>query len=128
MSEEGISLTAFKDCDIRGEVETEVNNELAYRLGRAIGSTGEGPKVVLGGDFRASTPDLMKALRRGLVLSGATVYDLGRVSTPSYYFARRKLGIKTGVMVTASHSPPAHNGFKPTLGDLPITPEELEEL
>ena len=128
MSEEGILLTAFKDCDVRGEYGTEVNGTLAYRIGCALGSRSKEPRVVVAGDFRTSTPELMKELTSGLVDSGVVVYDLGQVSTPCYYFARRRLGIKTGVMVTASHSPSIYNGFKPVLGDLPITPEELEEL
>ncbi len=128
MSEEGIPLTAFKDCDVRGEYGTEVNGTLAYRIGRALGSRSKKPRAIVAGDFRISTPELMRELTAGLVESGVVVYDLGQVSTPSYYFARRRLGIETGVMVTASHSPSAYNGFKPVLGDLPITPEELEEL
>jgi phosphomannomutase / phosphoglucomutase len=128
MSAEGIPLTGFKDCDVRGEFGTEVNNVLAYRMGRALSSITKEANVVVGGDFRISTPELMRDLKQGLVDSGAAVYDLGQVSTPCYYFARRRLGIRTGVMVTASHSPSIYNGFKPVIGELPITPEELEEL
>ena len=128
MSAERIPLTGFKECDIRGEFGNEITPELAYRLGRAIGSVTRDPEVVVGGDFRISTPVLMMEIKRGLANSGAVVYDLGQVSTPYYYFARRRLGIKIGVMVTASHSPTVYNGFKPILGDAPITPEELESL
>ena len=128
MSKEAIPLTGFKDCDVRGEFGTEVTPVLAYRVGRAMGSQLKEPVVVVGGDFRTSTAELMEELVRGFVESGAVVYDLGQVSTPCYYFARRKLGIRAGVMVTASHSPSIYNGFKPVLGELPITPEELEEL
>jgi len=128
MQEAGIPLTGFKECDIRGEFRSEVNEALAYRLGRAFGSVAKERRMVLGGDFRTSTPALVGPLKRGLAESGMVVYDLGQVSTPAYYFARRKLGIRPGIMVTASHSPSAYNGFKPILGELPITPEELEEL
>jgi phosphomannomutase/phosphoglucomutase len=82
-------------------------------------------RAVLGGDFRKSTLTLMGELKRGLMDSGVHVIDLGQLSTPGYYFARRHLGIDTGVMVTASHSPAQWNGFKPVLGALPITPEEI---
>ena len=128
MSSEGIPLSGFKECDIRGEYGTEVTPEVAYRLGRAVGSLTKNPSVVIGGDFRVSTPALVKEIERGLVESGALVFDLGQVSTPFYYFARRRLGIESGIMVTASHSPVAYNGFKPILGEIPITPEELEDL
>lgn len=128
MREAGIPLTSFKECDIRGEFRSEVNEGLAYKLGRAFGSIAKERKVVLGGDFRTSTPALTGPLKRGLAESGMVVYDLGQVSTPAYYFARRKLGIRPGIMVTASHSPESYNGFKPVLDELPITPEELEGL
>ena len=128
MRQKGIPLTGFKECDIRGVFGVEITPELAYRLGWAIGSKAVDQKVVVGGDFRKSTPQLLDELKRGLVSSAASVYDLGQLSTPGYYFARRKLGVKAGVMVTASHNPPDYNGFKPVLGDRPITPEEIEEL
>ena len=128
MSAEAIPLTGFKDCDVRGEFGTEVNGTLARRIGRGLATMTRDPRVVVGGDFRTSTPELMAELKGGLVECGALVYDLGQVSTPCYYFARRRLGIETGVMVTASHSTSVYNGFKPVLRDLPITPEELEEL
>lgn len=128
MSAEAIPLTGFKDCDVRGEFGTEVNGTLARRIGRGLATMTRDHRVVVGGDFRTSTPELMAELKGGLVECGALVYDLGQVSTPCYYFARRRLGIETGVMVTASHSPSVYNGFKPVLRDLPITPEELEEL
>lgn len=128
MSQAEIPLAAFRDCDIRGELPLEIVPELTYRLGRAIGTLTPDRRVIVGGDFRLSTPQLLADLKRGLVESGARVLDLGQLSTPAYYFARRHLGIKAGVMVTASHNPPRWNGFKPVLGDYPITPEEIEHL
>ncbi len=122
------SLVAFKECDIRGEYEHEITPDFAYKLGRAIGTVAQDKRAIIGGDFRLSTPLLLDELTRGLVESGTSVVDLGQLSTPVYYFARRRLDIKTGVMVTASHNPPGWNGFKPALGDLPITPQEVENL
>jgi len=128
MPQETLPLTGFKECDIRGEVGTDVTPALARRLGQALASLAKDRRVLVGGDFRTSTPQLMAELVRGAAESGAVVYDLGQLSTPAYYFARRRLGIPVAVMVTASHSPPAHNGFKPVLGSLPIAPEELDEI
>jgi phosphomannomutase / phosphoglucomutase len=128
MSEKRVPLSGFKECDVRGDFGGEITGELAYRLGRAVGSDAADEKVVVGGDFRVSTPELMAELIRGLVDSGAVAVDLGQVSTPCYYFARRRLRIQKGIMVTASHSPAGYNGFKPILKDLPITPEELGSL
>lgn len=125
MCEARIPVSGFKECDIRGEFGSEITRELAYRLGRALGTLAEDKEVLIGGDFRLTTPVLMEELSRGAVESGSRVCELGLVTTPAYYFARRRLGMRTAVMVTASHSPPSHNGFKPVLGELPITPEEL---
>jgi phosphomannomutase/phosphoglucomutase len=123
-----LSLTGFKECDIRGEFGSEITPELAYKVGRAIATCTQARQTVVGGDFRLSTPELMEALTRGLMDSGVHVYALGQLSTPGYYFARRHLGVPVGVMITASHNPPDWNGFKPALGPSPITPEQLEQL
>ncbi len=128
MSTTQFPLTAFKECDLRGENQRDVTPELAYRLGRAMGTISPVKRAIIGGDFRLSTPELLTALEQGFIESGLHVVNLGQLSTPGYYFARRKLGIDTGVMVTASHSPPGWNGFKPAIGHFPITPAEIENL
>jgi phosphomannomutase/phosphoglucomutase len=79
----------------------------------------------VGGDVRLSTEPLKEALMRGLAASGCRVVDLGILPTPALYFAREYLHIESGVMVTGSHNPPDDNGFKISLGPLPITEEEL---
>ncbi|MCX7598751.1 MAG: phosphomannomutase/phosphoglucomutase, partial [Armatimonadetes bacterium] len=119
---------AFKECDIRGPYPDQVDEELAYRLGLAVAAKAPGQRVVVAGDVRLSTPPLKTRLLEGLRDGGAVALDCGSLPTPGYYFARRLLGVQAGVMVTASHSPPDHNGFKPILGPLPITPEELRSL
>ena len=121
-------VSGFKECDVRGVFGQDITPEVAYHLGRAIASTRPGEGVVIGGDFRTTTAHLMDSLRQGLLDSGARVLDLGQLSTPGYYFARHSLGVRVGVMVTASHSPTLWNGFKPILGDMPITPDELADL
>lgn len=128
MSQAAIPLEAFKECDIRGAIGPEITPELAYRIGRAIGTRAIERKVIIGGDYRKSTRELMAEMERGLLDSGVHVVNLGQLSTPGYYFARQHLRILTGVMVTASHSPVQWNGFKPVLGELPITPDELLEI
>src|SRR5690606_6181001 len=119
MLEEGLPLVGFRDCDIRGVFGNEISVELAYRLGRAIGSVARDSKAAIGGDFRQSTPELLDALKRGLMESGAHVFDFGQLTTPAYYFGKHHLGVNTGVMVTASHNPASWNGFKPVIGDKP---------
>ncbi len=128
MSQTRIPLGGFKECDIRGELGTDITGEFAYMLGRALGTLTPGPAVITGGDFRLSTPELLGALGRGIRASGKDVIALGQLTTPAFYFARRHLGITTGVMVTASHNPASWNGFKVIIGAYPITPEELDAL
>jgi len=123
-----IPVSGFKECDIRGETGTDITTDLAYNLGRALGTLSGDGTVIAGGDFRTSTPDLLAALTRGICDSGARAIDLGQLSTPAYYFARRHLGIRTGAMITASHNPASWNGFKIIVGDHPITAEELETI
>ncbi len=118
----------YKTCDIRGRFGTELTVDHAERLGRAIVSLKGPGEVLVGGDGRLSTPALREALIQSLARGGCRVTDLGMVPTPLFYFARRKLGIETGVMITASHNPAGDNGFKITLGPLPISPAEMAEL
>ncbi len=123
---------AYSSGDIRGKVGREVQTEDALRLGRAVGfaleQRGEPKRVVVGGDFRLSTRELKAALVEGLLASGCQVYDLGNVPTPAFYLAKERLHAPAGVMVTASHNPPDENGFKPIIGELPNTEQELREL
>lgn len=128
MSSTRLPLDGFRDCDIRGVMDTDITTGFAYKLGRALGTLSPNPTVITGGDFRASTPALLAELARGLSASGKDVVMLGQLTTPGYYFARRHLGITTGVMVTASHNPATWNGFKPIIRSYPITPDELDDL
>ena len=121
-------MSIFKTCDVRGVYGPELNDDTAYRLGRAVGDRLSGQEIVVGGDLRTSTPPLKASLIDGLVKSGAQVIDLGLVPTPAFYYAKNRLGAPGGVMVTASHNPPQYNGFKLIFGNLPITPEDLQAL
>jgi phosphomannomutase / phosphoglucomutase len=121
-------VSIFKACDIRGVFGEELAPSDASALGRALAIHEKPEHVVVGGDGRVSTPILKDAVIRALVECGASVVHLGRVPTPVFYYARRKLGIPAGVMVTGSHNAPSDNGFKVVLGDLPITEGELGEL
>lgn len=103
-------------------------DDQALLLGRAVACLIGSESVIVAGDARQSTPPLKQSLVRGLIEGGCRVMDIGCASTPMFYFARRHLGILPGVMVTASHNPPGDNGFKVTLGRLPITPDEMTQL
>lgn len=127
-------MSIFKACDVRGVYGEDLTEEEALRIGRAVGTVlrqrhpGTQPRIVVGGDVRLSTPALKAAMVEGLQRTGLAVLDVGIVPTPVFYFARLHLSTMAGVMVTASHNPPAFNGFKIVLDELPITPEELQHL
>ncbi len=121
-------MSIFKSCDIRGVYGPELDEGTAYRLGRAVGTRMRGQRIVVAGDLRLSTPPLKAALTNGLYVSGAHIVDLGVIPTPAFYFGKRELKAPGGIMVTASHNPAEYNGFKLVLGDLPIQPQDLQEL
>ncbi|MES2917433.1 MAG: phosphomannomutase CpsG [Pseudomonadota bacterium] len=105
-------LTCFKAYDIRGQLGTELNDDIAYRIGRAYAEWLSPRTVVLGGDIRATSPALKAALARGLTEAGVDVLDLGITGTEEIYFATWHLQADGGIEVTASHNPIDYNGFK----------------
>ena len=122
-------MSIYKDCDIRGIYPNEVNEEVAYLIGRASGSMVPlGSCFAVGGDVRISTPSLKDYLIRGLVESGIQVTDIGIVPTPLLYFVIDYYQFRGGIMVTASHNPANYNGFKILLGKMPITLQDIAEI
>lgn len=101
----------FKAYDIRGIYPTELNEDVAYHIGRAFATFLAAETVIVGRDMRTSGPAIFEAVTRGLMEQGADVINIGMVSTDQYYFACTKLG-HPGMMVTASHNPKQYNGFK----------------
>lgn len=105
-------LTCFKAYDIRGKLGTELNEEIAWRIGRAYSQWLKPKKVVVGGDARATSAELKQALTAGLMSGGTDVIDIGMVGTEEVYFATRFYGVDGGIQVTASHNPIDYNGMK----------------
>ena len=106
-------LTCFKAYDIRGQLGTELNEEIAYRIGRAFAEFLQPKNVVLGGDVRLTSEALKQALANGIRDTGADVIDIGVVGTEEVYFATSYLETDGGIEVTASHNPLDYNGMKP---------------
>lgn len=106
-------LTCFKAYDIRGQLGTELNEEIAYRIGRAYAEFLKPKSVVLGGDVRLTSEALKSALADGIRDTGADVVDIGMVGTEEVYFATSFLKADGGIEVTASHNPLDYNGMKP---------------
>ena len=105
-------LTCFKAYDIRGQLGTELNEDIAYRIGRAYAQFLGAKRIVIGGDMRLSTEGLKQALANGLLDAGCDVIDLGMTGTEEVYFAAFHLDVDGGIEVTASHNPIDFNGMK----------------
>ena len=101
----------FKAYDIRGVYPAQLDEQVARAVGQAFVTFLEVEEVVVGRDMRLSGPGMHGALIGGLTEQGADVIDIGMVSTDQYYYACATLE-RPGIMVTASHNPPAYNGFK----------------
>lgn len=107
-----IKRNAFKAYDIRGKVPDELNEEMAYRIGRAYIDIFKARKVAVGHDIRLSGPAFRDALVRGLTEAGCDVVDIGVCGTEQIYFATAHLKLDGGIMITASHNPQDYNGMK----------------
>ncbi|HCD1392941.1 TPA: phosphomannomutase CpsG [Klebsiella pneumoniae subsp. pneumoniae] len=105
-------LTCFKAYDIRGKLGSELNEDIAYRIGRAYGEYLKPQTMVVGGDVRLTSEALKLALARGLQDSGTNVIDIGLSGTEEIYFATSHLNVDGGIEVTASHNPMDYNGMK----------------
>ncbi|MBO7327616.1 MAG: phosphomannomutase/phosphoglucomutase [Lentisphaeria bacterium] len=102
----------FKAYDIRGIYPTDINEDIAYAIGRAYITFTGAKKVVIGRDMRPHSQQLFDGIARGITDQGADVIDLGLSSTPQSYFANGTLKADGSVMITASHNPGEWNGFK----------------
>lgn len=106
------TLACFKAYDIRGRLDDELNPEIAYCIGRAYARHLGAKRVVVGGDARATSEELKRALARGMQDEGCDVLDLGMTGTEQIYFAAFHLDVDGGIQVTASHNPIDYNGMK----------------
>ncbi|HVC56477.1 MAG TPA: phosphomannomutase/phosphoglucomutase [Stellaceae bacterium] len=123
--------TILREYDIRGIVGTSLFAADAQALGRvfaAMLAEAGGRRVAVGYDGRLTSPELEAALVAGLLEGGADVVRIGRGPTPMLYFAAATLSVEGGIMVTGSHNPPDHNGFKLVLGGQPFYGEAIQEV
>lgn len=107
-----ISNKGFGAYDIRGIYPEDVNEELAYRIGRSFPGLFAAKKVAVGHDIRLSGPAIRDALVKGLTESGCDVVDIGECGTEMIYFTTAHLKLDGGIMITASHNPKEYNGMK----------------
>ncbi len=109
--------TIFKAYDIRGIYPSQLDEDLAYKIGRAYGififkKNFKAKNIVIGSDMRLSSPALKKEAVKGITDCGLNVIDVGLVSTPTFYFAVGYYDYDGGIQVSASHNPKEYNGFK----------------
>jgi len=122
-------MSIFKAYDIRGRVPEELNEEVAYLIGRAAGDYFGARRFMVGTDDRASRDSLFEAFARGLRTQGVQVLSIGKVSTPILYYTAAEQDFDAGVMITASHNPGEYNGFKFCRRDAaPVPQEQLQEI
>ncbi len=123
--------TILREYDIRGVVDETLHEGDAHAIGRSFASIlrDEGKRsVAVGRDGRLSSPALEAALVDGLAQSGIDVVRVGLGPTPMLYYAVNTLDVDGGIMVTGSHNPPSHNGFKMMLGKKPFFGKDIQRL
>lgn len=126
-----MNSTVFREYDIRGLVDIDINVQDVTELGKAFGTYLRERQVqaaLLGWDSRESSPTFRDAMTQGLMSTGLHVIDIGQVTTPIFYFARVHFNQEAGVMITASHNPAEYNGFKLAHGKSTIYGDEIQEV
>lgn len=123
--------TILREYDVRGIVGETLFAADAYAIGRsfaAMALRAGGRNVAVGYDGRLTSPELEAALVNGLAEGGVDVLRIGRGPTPMLYFASATLGVSGGIMVTGSHNPPDHNGFKMVFDGKPFYGPAIQKL
>lgn len=105
-------MRAFKAYDIRGVWGSDLNEETAYRIGYFLPDILKADTFLVGRDMRLSSDTVFARLTKGLNDRGADVDSIGLSTTPLIYWATARFGYEASVMITASHNPSNHNGFK----------------
>lgn len=128
-----LSSHIFREYDIRGIVEKDLDPQVTRQVGRAYATvlreTGsDSPTVVVGQDNRPSSPSLAEGLIQGLTAAGANVLDIGTVPTPLVLWAEKRLGADGGIQITGSHNPPEYNGIKMSVGGESFFGQAIQEL
>ncbi|MES3006985.1 MAG: phosphomannomutase [Pseudomonadota bacterium] len=107
-----IEISCFKPYDIRGRIPDQLNEDIAYRIGRAYAAWLKPKNVVVGYDIRLTSESLCDSLSKGLLDAGVDVINIGQCGTEEIYFATSHLKTSGGIVVTASHNPKDYNGMK----------------
>ena len=125
--------SVFREYDIRGVYPEDFDENFAFHLGRAyclllMEQKNTKLRVSVGFDSRVSSPEISQALIQGLVSCGAKVFHLGLITTPMSYFSLFQMNLCGAIMVTGSHNPCSHNGFKLSIGKTTIFGDQIQKL
>ena len=128
-----VPVHVFREYDIRGLTATELTPEFAQALGGGFGAylleREPGARAIaLGRDHRTSSPGLARGFSKGARAHGLEVISIGIVPTPLTYFAANTLPVDGFCMITGSHNPPEHNGFKVGVGKTTLAGQEVQDL
>ena len=125
-------MSIYREYDIRGIFEKELNEETVTKIGYALSNHIDGEYVAVGYDARSHSPVLFDYLVAGLNAGGKTVLGMGLVPTPVNYFTNYQewdgVTPSASVMITGSHNPPEYNGLKITVGQAPFFGEQIYAL
>lgn len=121
----------FREYDIRGLIDKELNRDVAYDIGRAYGTyiteQKNGP-IAIGRDVRLNSEEMKDGLIEGILSTGWDVVDIGLVPTPLLYYSLFHFDASGGIMITGSHNPPEFNGFKVCVGKWAISGNEIQDI
>jgi phosphomannomutase/phosphoglucomutase len=121
----------FRKYDIRGLVNSDLNEETVEKIGKAFGTLilGKNKKdLILGCDVRTSSGRIRKTLVNAILSTGCNILDVGEVPISEYYFSIQNYGADGGVYITGSHNPPEYNGFKINIGNDSIFGDEIQQI
>lgn len=121
----------FKAYDIRGIVDNTLTEDIAYKIGQAVGSeviANGGDSIVIGRDGRLSGPMLTEVLSNGLRAAGVNVIDIGLAPSPVVYYSSYSKGVPSCIAITGSHNPPDYNGFKMVVDGVTLSAERIQDL
>jgi phosphomannomutase/phosphoglucomutase len=123
----------FREYDIRGVVNKDIDEGVAFLLGKAFGTLlkqvdTHAEKVSVGRDARLSSDALASQIIKGINSVGIHVIDIGLCPTPLQYFSLFHLNLDGGIMITGSHNPPEYNGFKLSIGKDTIFGREIQKI
>ena len=105
-------LTCFKAYDVRGEIGVNINEDIIYRIARAVAQHLGAKSVVIGFDARETSPSFAAAASQGVRDAGSDVINIGMAGSEEMYWAVTEFGACAGIEVTASHNPINYNGMK----------------